>query len=205
MPIGDSITIGVSGGYRNDVYTKLTAKRFEVDMVGTANDEWTEVEDKDHESFSGATFTNADYYLEEWLAAITAPDVVLVMLGTNDLAWWTAVGPEGTRDQMLVFVDHLRKQLPDAILILCTIPPQTPGNVEPINLDRAEMTKTFNTLLKSALDARPDRGSSVFVADVNAVLTLDDLYDGFHPTREAHTKIGNVIVDVMDDLLPAAP
>src|SRR5687768_3655654 len=33
MPLGDSITLGVNGGYRNDLYTRLVADGYDVDLV----------------------------------------------------------------------------------------------------------------------------------------------------------------------------
>src|SRR5688572_119733 len=60
MPLGDSITVGVSGGYRNDLYTSLTGTGLAVDMVGTQYDIGTEVADKDHEGHSGYPIAGAN-------------------------------------------------------------------------------------------------------------------------------------------------
>ena len=193
------------GGYRNDLYRKLTDAGYEVDMVGTQYDTSTEIDDKDHEGHGGFTIANARRDIDGWLESIATPDVVLVMLGTNDEAWWTNIYPEGTKDQMVEFVDHLREKVPNAVLIVATIPPQSSANVEPIDMDRAEMTRQYNALMKAALQQHPDHGDKVFVADVNSVLTLSDLYDGIHPSRAAHVKIADVFYDVMIDLLPEPP
>jgi lysophospholipase L1-like esterase len=205
LPLGDSITLGAQGGYRNDLYNALTEQGYKVDMVGTQYDTSTEIDDKDHEGHPGFTIANMRSEVDGYLSAITTPDVVIVMLGTNDEAWWTTKKPEETKDEMVELVDHLREKLPDAVLIISTIPPQSSMNVEPVNMDRAEMTKQYNAGIKTALGEHKDAGKKVFVADPNAILTLSDLYDGIHPSREAHTRIAGVFEDVMIGLLPEPP
>jgi lysophospholipase L1-like esterase len=205
LPLGDSITLGAQGGYRNDLYNALTEQGYKVDMVGTQYDTSTEIEDKDHEGHPGFTIANMRSEVDGYLSAITTPDVVIVMLGTNDEAWWTTKKPDETKDEMVALVDHLREKLPDAVLIISTIPPQSSMNVEPVNMDRAEMTKQYNAAIKTALAEHEDAGKKVFVADPNAILTLSDLYDGIHPSREAHTRIAEVFEDVMSGLLPEPP
>lgn len=205
LPLGDSITLGVQGGYRNDLYNALTQAGYKVDMVGSQYDTSTEIADKDHEGHPGFTIANMRAEIDGYLAAIPTPDVVIIMLGTNDEAWWTTKKPAETTQEMVDFVDHLRKKLPDAVLIVSTIPPQSSMNVEPVNMDRAEMTKQYNAGIKAALASHADAGKKVFVADANAVLTLADLYDGIHPSREAHRRIAGVFEEVLKELLPPPP
>jgi lysophospholipase L1-like esterase len=202
FPLGDSITLGVQGGYRNDLYNALTDKGYDVDMVGTQYDTSTEIADKDHEGHPGFTIANVRENIDGYISAIPTPDVVIVMLGTNDEAWWTTKHPTETTEQMMELVDHLREKLPDSVLVVSTIPPQSSANVEPINMDRAEMTKLYNAGLRSALAEHPDAGKKVFLADANAILTLSDLYDGIHPSREAHRRIAEVYEEVIVGLLP---
>jgi hypothetical protein len=54
-PIGDSITLGTGGGYRNVVFANLTADGYDVDMLGSLSDSMTGVPDKDHEGHGGCT------------------------------------------------------------------------------------------------------------------------------------------------------
>ncbi len=205
LPLGDSITLGAQGGYRNDLYNALTEQGYKVDMVGTQYDTSTEIDDKDHEGHPGFTIANMRSEVDGYLSAITTPDLVIVMLGTNDEAWWTTKKPDETKDEMVELVDHLREKLPDAVLIISTIPPQSSMNVEPVNMDRAEMTRQYNAAIKTALAEHEDAGKKVFVADPNAILTLSDLYDGIHPSREAHKRIAGVFEDVVKGLLPEPP
>src|SRR5688572_29534213 len=52
-PLGDSITEGVEGGYRNQLYRLLRAENIDVDYVGTLHDDSTKIGDKQHEGHPG--------------------------------------------------------------------------------------------------------------------------------------------------------
>ena len=94
--VGDSITEGVNNGYRNRLWTELTADGYAVDLVGTLVHPYPDsaCPDPDHDGHSGYTIGNIGDELGGWYSQITAPDVVLVMAGTNDLAWWLAAGTD---------------------------------------------------------------------------------------------------------------
>ncbi len=201
-PLGDSITLGAQGGYRNDLYTSLAADGLSVDMIGTQYDTSTEIADKDHEGHPGFTIGNVRENVDGWIDAIQVPNVVLLMIGTNDEAWWTTKTPIESKDALMELLEHLLGKLPEkTVIVVATIPPQSSANVEPINMDRADMTIQYNSAAKTAVAAHSAYGSRLFLADVNAVLTLSDLYDGIHPSREAHTKVAGVFYDVMKNKL----
>lgn len=196
--LGDSITLGVQGGYRNDIYELLTADGLTVDMVGTEYDDSTEIADKDHEGHVAWTIQKTLDDADGWLTQITPPDVVLLWLGANDFAWWTNMTPAEHADDFEKLVDHLLRILPEqAKLVVGTIPPQSSEIVESVMLDRTDMADDFNDLLRERIPDHPAYGERVFLADVRATLTLDDLYDGIHPTREAHARIAGVFHDVL--------
>ena len=58
MPLGDSITLGVNGGYRNTLRTSLTANGCGVDFVGSQFDQYAVTSDKEHEGHPGFTISN---------------------------------------------------------------------------------------------------------------------------------------------------
>ncbi len=202
LPLGDSITLGVNGGYRNWLYATLTSDGYDVDVVGSLSDEYTEVADHDHEGHSGITTGGISDNIDTWLAATTAPDVVLLMIGTNDIAWWIAEPVSAVADRTFAIVDHLREKLPNAVIVVGTIAPEASAIVEPNENDRAALTVDYNEELKTRAAERDDSGTYVLLADVNAVLTVSDLYDGIHPTREAHDKVAEAWYDVLAPLLP---
>src|SRR5882724_11745186 len=87
MPLGDSITDGVGGpgGYRLRLYQMLTNAGFNVDFVGTQNDNAAAgLADPDHEGHSGYRIDQIDTGLLGYFGQTADADVVLVLIGTND-------------------------------------------------------------------------------------------------------------------------
>ncbi len=191
-PIGDSITEGVEGGYRNRLYQLLRAKDIDVDYVGTLRDDSTKVRDKDHEGHPGFTISNAQENLDLWFKSVPAPDVVLVMLGTNDFAWWTNVSVAEHYGYFTQLIDTLLGRLPDSVLVVSTIPPQSSQMIEDVKRDRQKMTEEFNAMLRKSVPAHAAYGKRLFLADSARELKLSDLSDGIHPTKQAHEKIAKV-------------
>ncbi len=196
MPLGDSITLGVNGGYRNNLYTGLQQNNCGVSYVGTQSDQWTRVADKDHEGHPGFNIGNIASNINAWTAA-TQPNIVLLMIGTNDTAWWTAENADQIGARHNALIDQIRAARPNAWVFVASIPPQTSNNVPPNNVDRALLTQQFNAVIRKNVDARVAAGQRVRFVDVNSVLTTADLYDGIHPTEAAHAKVAQKFLDVI--------
>ncbi len=149
-PVGDSITEGVEGGFRNDLYKSYTDRGIKVDYVGTLRDSSTRVPDQDHEGHPGFTIANARENLDEWLPKAEKADVVLVLLGTNDFAWWTNRGPESHLEELFGLIDDLSKKLPKAKILVATIPPQSSAVIESLKLDRQVLARKYDAMLRSS-------------------------------------------------------
>jgi lysophospholipase L1-like esterase len=196
--LGDSITLGVQGGFRNDLYNLLAADGYAVDMVGTQYDDSTEIADKDHEGHVAWTIQKTLDDVDGWLAQITPPDVVILWLGANDLAWWTNMTPAEHVSDFETLIDHLIAILPShATIVVSSLAPQSSTIVESVGLDRSQMSDDFNEELRDRIPDHPLYGERVYFADLRPTLSLDDLYDGIHPTREAHARIAGVFYDVL--------
>jgi lysophospholipase L1-like esterase len=204
MPLGDSITLGVNGGYRNNLYTGLQQNNCGVSYVGTLNDPNTRVADKDHDGHSGFAIGDIAGSVTAWLGT-TQPNIVLLMIGTNDIAWWTNndAAEIGARHDALI--DQIRAVRPNAWIFVASIPPQTSvmihgkpdGSATTTSVDRAVLAGQFNAVIRSNVDARIAAGQKVRFVDVNSVLTTGDLYDGIHPTEVAHAKVAQVFLDAV--------
>jgi aryl-phospho-beta-D-glucosidase BglC (GH1 family)/lysophospholipase L1-like esterase len=194
MPLGDSITLGVNGGYRNNLYTGLQQNNCGVSYVGTQSDQWTRITDKDHEGHPGLTIDNIASGVDAWTAS-AQPNIILLMAGTNDIAWWTAENADqiGTRHNALI--DRLRTARPNAWIFVASIPPQASLVIQPNNIDRAALVQQFNAVIRRNVDTRAAAGQRVRFVDVSSVLTTADLYDGIHPTEAAHAKIAQKFLD----------
>ena len=99
-PLGDSITYGagVAGGYRETLYSNLTARGCVPELVGTRTDNSTTLLtaafQTHHEGHSGYSITNAvnidggtraGIYegVVSWHTSIATPDVILLMIGNQ--------------------------------------------------------------------------------------------------------------------------
>jgi lysophospholipase L1-like esterase len=194
MPLGDSITVGVNGGYRNDLYVGLQKLDCGVSYVGTLSDPNTRVADKNHEGHSGLTIGNVASNVDAWLAA-SQPNIILVMIGTNDTAWWTADSAEQIGARHNALIDRLRTARPTAWIFVASLPPQAAAIIQPNGIDRAVLTQQLNGVIHRNADARTKAGQRIRFVDVNSVLTTADLYDGIHPTEAAHARIAQKFLE----------
>jgi lysophospholipase L1-like esterase len=199
MPLGDSITEGVNGGYRNRLWQRLTADGRAIDYVGPRYDQWTRIADKDHAGTPGFTVGNILGQIDGWLATYR-PDVVLLMAGTNDLAWWNVEGPEASAVRLGTLLDRIRQRSPQTRVIVASIPPMK-GTTPPNNRSREDLGQAYNAAIRRQVEQRVSQGAPFAFADVHAALTVADLYDDVHPTEAAHNRIANVWYDALRTIL----
>lgn len=196
MPLGDSITLGVNGGYRNTLRTSLTTAGCGVNYVGSQYDQYAVTSDKEHEGHPGFTIDDIKAQVDSWLAGYS-PDYILLMIGTNDIAWWTAETGDQIAARHAALVDQILARRPNAWVIVASIPPITSGLIAPNNVDRAQLGRDLNAGIMSRMATRQAAGKRVRFADVYASLSLADLYDGVHPTQAAHTKVATTFFQAL--------
>jgi lysophospholipase L1-like esterase len=201
MPLGDSITVGVNGGYRDGLWTRLVAAGKTIDYVGSQYDQYTLVPDKDNEGHPGFTIGNISASVNGWLSSYT-PDYVLLMIGTNDVAWWCAQTGAQVADTNALLIDQILADLPGSWLVVASIPPLSSSIIQPNNVDRAQLGKDYNAALQQRVATRVAAGKHVRFADVYSVLSLSDLYDGVHPTQVAADKVAQVWFSALSPILP---
>jgi lysophospholipase L1-like esterase len=146
------------------------------------------IADHDHEGHPGFTIGDISSSVHAWLAT-SHPDYVLLMIGTNDIAWWTVETPAQIASRHARLVDQILTDRPNAWVVVATIPPIASAIVPPNNVDRAQLGRDLNTEIKIRMAERQAAGKQVRLADVYSVLTVADLYDGVHPTQGAHAKV----------------
>jgi Ca2+-binding RTX toxin-like protein len=111
------------------------------------------------------------------------PDVVLLMLGTNDTN-------DSTLNEMAAdlnaLIDQIQIQQPNAYILVSSLPPIDPtikGEA------RAQLAAEFNALLPQLISAQGDR---VRYVNAGGSLGLSDLSeDGLHPTAAGYDKLGD--------------
>jgi lysophospholipase L1-like esterase len=140
MPVGDSITEGkyTQGGYRKPLYQMLKDNGYSVTFVGKedngdpANDTGfsTGMENPNHEGYGsarigmllngGTTEKHTALPIKTSLAN-NNPDVVLILLGTNDIFGITPT--DSLRQTMEKLVSTIFQQNPSTTVVLASIPP----------------------------------------------------------------------------------
>ena len=122
MPLGDSITDGfdVPGGYRVDLEDALQADGLAVDFVGTQRNGPAGLADQQHEGHSGFRIDQLAAGVTSWLTE-HRPDVVLLMIGTNDLVQENAVATAPQRVSSLI--DRITGVVPSATVLVSTVTP----------------------------------------------------------------------------------
>jgi lysophospholipase L1-like esterase len=200
MPLGDSITLGVNGGYRNNLYTTLESQGCGVNYVGSQDDEYAECVDRDHEGHPGYSIYDISSEADGWLAS-ASPDYILLMIGTNDIAWWTVKSASQIAADQNALIDQLQADRPGAWIIVASIPPISAKSIPPNGVNRATLAHQYNVAMKANAQSRINAGQQVRFADVEPALTLSDLYDGVHPTQAAHGKIAAVFAQVLGGLV----
>jgi len=196
MPLGDSITLGVNGGYRNNLYTGLQQNNCGVSYAGTLFDPNTRVADKTHEGHTGFAIGDIAGSVNAWLAS-TQPNIILLMIGTNDIAAFTNENADQIGVRHNALIDQLRAARPNAWIFVASIPPQSSLIVPAVNVDRAALAQQLDVVIRKNVEARVAAGQKVRFVDVNSVLTTADLSDGIHPTEAAHAKVAQVFLDAI--------
>jgi len=205
MPLGDSITLGANGGYRNNLYTGLQRNNCGVGYVGTLFDPNTRVADKVHEGHTGFAIGDIARNVNAWLAS-TQPSIILLMIGTNDTAAFTNEDADEIGARHNALIDQLRAARPNAWIFVASIPPQTSvlihgkpdGSGTTKSVDRAVLTQQLDAVIRSNVTARIAADQRVRFVDVNSVLTAADLSnDGVHPIEAAYAKVAQAFLDGM--------
>jgi lysophospholipase L1-like esterase len=205
MPLGDSITAGVNGGYRNNLYTGLQQNNCGVSFAGTLTDPNTRVADKRHEGHSGLAISDIASRVNAWVTS-TQPNIILLMIGTNDTAAFTNENADQIGARHDALVEQLRTVRPNAWILVASIPPQTSAIIQSTNADRAVLTQQLDAVIRKNADARAAAGQRVRFVDVNSVLTTADLTDGIHPTEAGYAKIAQKFLEgVRAALAPTPP
>ncbi|MCI0570400.1 MAG: SGNH/GDSL hydrolase family protein [Myxococcaceae bacterium] len=201
MPLGDSITLGVNGGYRKALRERLIALGCDVDLVGSQSD--THSADREHEGHSGFSIARIAEGVDGWLGAFR-PDYVLLMVGTNDVAWWCTRPVQEIADEHARLVDRILARRPEAWLIVGSIPPLGSKTVGPGDVDRALLGRELSAAIRTRVEERQRHGKRIRFADVASVLDADDLSDGVHPVEAAHAEVANVWFEALGPVISCA-
>lgn len=205
MPLGDSNTLGLSKslpagqleGYRRALWSQATEDQVWIDYVGGRSNGPASLPDRNHQGVSGIRAT-AVVEQAQGLAAQHRPDVVLLMLGTND-ALNEANAASTVPGELLSIMRGIDAVQPDATILLAPLPPIDPGvSGFGKRADADDIRAAINAQLPAlAAQARGQGVDARFVP--MSSLGTGDLYDGIHLTGAGHARIAAAWYGALED------
>lgn len=215
MPIGDSITFGLGedGGYRKYLDYSLRARNIEFDMVGPEGKNSDSFKyngqnvqyDGNHAGYSGYTIKQ-QYPVPSWgknglleklqeknAVKQAAPDIVLLIIGTNDMT--ANRNLSDCEKELHTLIDYILANMPEGgVIFIGSIPEFTAygGN--------AQRVANYNSTVKKVAESY---GENVQFADVHGSLNgmADMSSDKLHPSGAGYEKMGKFWAGVIDEYL----
>ena len=190
MPLGDSLTSGLGadpndGGYRNVLEDLLAGNGYSFDFVGSLQKGPAELGDKDHEGHSGFLISDIAAGVNTWLNQST-PDIVLLMIGTNDVRFST--DPLNMPARLESLLDQMAVARPSAHIIVATIPLIT----ETSDPTRQQALANYNAAIPNIVGARATAGRPISMVDPHSEVNVSDLLpDGVHLNSSGQTKVAS--------------
>lgn len=200
MCLGDSITDGfwMPGGYRNTLCKLISENNMEqqIDMTGP---NWGgDCYDPQHAGYSGYSIEDIPNQrvgirnFSEWLMENYPADVIFLEIGTNDILSQFELENFGNR--LNILLDILISHLPEnGMLYLATLPVMNADVTTYIDISQENMDKCIdlcNAQIREIAAERLAAGQPVQLAEINKLLTFDDLVDGVHPNEQGYRKMG---------------
>mgnify|MGYP002795503852 CR=1 FL=1 len=231
MALGDSITFGTGeqDSYRKYFYHRLVdRKNYHIDMVGAESDKfqnWTFDDgtysyDSSHTSYIGDVIqsyggrtgiynrivnndTNSN--TTKNIIQTTSPEIVLLMIGTNDIM--DSYKMDEIQARLQALVDEIYRQKSDVtLMIMSPLPIDAPvsGWLQQDTMNTN--IKTCMTAIKKIVDAEKAAGKKCEYLATNELFTKQTDYTAYlndycHPNRAGYTLMGNYLADAVDSYL----
>lgn len=203
MPIGDSNTEGyplaMFGSYRTRLDALMPSR---YDFVGSLKS--GNFTDNEHEGWSGKDINNIlyDHVLFGNMFTTIQPDVILLMIGTNDVNGLNGISPGNdpiaTAPQRLDnLVGNIQSKCPNATIIVGSI---LPIYVTTPNMGNVSKCVTFNTQVQAYMQLRNQQGQKVYYADFFSKFSSSDFSDGLHLTQLGYNKLADEWKTVLNGL-----
>lgn len=215
MPLGDSITDGVGssapgGGYRVQLFHDAVQAHKALTFVGSATDPNGpgmvdgKTFPRNHEGHPGYTIDNSATTsgispLVDQSVATNHPQIILLMIGTNDLSD-LANAPA----RLAPLLDRIINDAPNALLVVAQINPTRDDGANSI-------IRTYNDAIAGLVQTRAANGKHITTVDMYAAITAQTNYrtdlmsDFLHPNDAGYVIMGNVWYAAIQSYLPAAP
>jgi lysophospholipase L1-like esterase len=226
MPFGDSITDGFNadtpGGYRVQLFHRALSDGKSITFVGSG---WNGPDTVDgvafphnHEGHSGWTIYPAGSRdgISECLSANQnhkclatnsvmseyKPDIVLLMIGTNDAIdnYDMPNAPKRLGD----LIDTIYSQLPSVLVVVAQPIPSRGDASKGDDTNLSARIKTFNDAIPAVVQARADAGKHILLVDMYTPFNPSKtslLEDQWHPNKNGYVILGDQWYSVLKPLL----
>jgi lysophospholipase L1-like esterase len=235
MPLGDSITLGISegvnvtpeplrsqvaGGYRTVLWQNFQTDGLTVDFVGSKSNGPANLGDQDNDGYGGQKIQQISDNVISYLTT-AQPDIVTLMIGTNNTFATSITNPSTYTFQPLAemlsqlseLIDKILNFSPTIKLFVATIPPILPNADE--NLDatgqalQAQLVVDYNNGLVTLVGQKQAAGANIELVDMRSSLTIADIVptgsSGVHPTQDGYKKIGDLWYAALRPVLGTQP
>ncbi|MCU0277506.1 MAG: hypothetical protein MUE31_01285 [Candidatus Nanopelagicales bacterium] len=203
MLVGDSVTQGSSGDWtwRYRLWQHLASTGTPVDLVGPRNDLFDNIAlrhgsldyadpafDTDHAACWGSSFSIPRFLVEDMVANYH-PDVIVEMLGVNDLIWFNVL-PGGVAAKAADFVEAARSVDPGVDVVLTRLPQTWLPGVAAYNEELIDVQQTTTT-----------QNSRVAIAEEPVPLVESvDTWDAAHLSATGEVKVAAGVADALAGL-----
>jgi lysophospholipase L1-like esterase len=212
LPLGDSITEGCctapEGGYRIELFRQAVTNGRNITFVGSLLNGPTTVANRTfpmrHEGHGGYTISGGGNggiagTITDTAIATYHPNIVLLMIGTNDLNDNIDVTNAPTRLGKLI--DEIITDAPAALVVVSSIIPIGAPNAD-------QRTQTYNAAIPGLVNARASSGKHVVFVDNYAAFAKNANYqttlkaDGLHPNDAGYVLLGQGFYGAISGVLP---
>ncbi len=205
LPFGDSITHGVKSsddaGYRYQLYKLAVAASQKITFVGSLSN--GQVPDatfpKNHEGHDGYTIDSGySTYGTPGISSLipspafnTIPDIVLLMIGTNDITSTSSPGTASTRLDGLL--GKIVAAAPKALIVV--------AKLTPVSWTSADLNN-YNSKIPGIVQARVAQGQHLVSVDMSQMPKSDLASDGVHPNDQGYAYMANIWYAAIQNILP---
>lgn len=203
MPLGDSMTN--DSRPRERLWNLLKEDGHEIDYVGDQSQS-SSIPDPDHEGVGGIKIQGIMDKAER-LMKTYQPEYVLLMVGTNDIAWYFDESGEEIADRWNKLVQIIMDSSPqETWIIAATIPPVSSkkvGKATMENQNRADLVRQYNSALREHISNRKSNGDRVILADMEAALNSSEHLagDGVHLNNSGYKIMGTVYYEALNEII----
>ncbi len=201
MCVGASNTYGnkVPGGYRSRLYKRLTAANIPVTFVGpnTGNpSDDLPADSVGHAGYGGSYIGVIAEQIDGWMQAYR-PQVVCLMMGTNDMLQNNKNRPDDTREG----APERYSALIDRMMAICPDSEYYVANITSLGTGWNQYVLEYNAAVEAMLETKPSNVHFVDVYSACPDRSTDIQSDGIHITAEGYEKVAQAFYDVMQPKL----